>query len=115
MALKIVNHDNTKGAYRERDIEEHIGHQTSSHRGYPVVRTCLDSFEVTGPMGNHLCLAYEPAREPLWIFQNRFESEKFSLPMAKAYIIILLAGLDYLHSICRVVHTGKQLKLTGLS
>jgi serine/threonine protein kinase len=69
---------------------------------------------VTGPVGNHLCLAYKAAREPLWIYQNRFESEKFPLPMAKAYILILLAGLDYLHSECRIVHTGKQSENTYL-
>ncbi|KAE8334481.1 hypothetical protein BDV24DRAFT_156824 [Aspergillus arachidicola] len=28
--------------------------------------------------------------------------------MAKAYILIILAGLDYLHSECRVVHTGNE-------
>lgn len=107
VTLKIINNDNPKGAYRERDIEVHISQQTASHRGRPVIRSCLDNFEVAGPMGTHLCLAYEPAREPLWIFQRRFEGERFPLSMAKGYILILLAGLDYLHSQCRVVHTGE--------
>ena len=31
------------------------------------------------------------------------------LPIAKAYIYFLLVGLDYLHSECKVVHTGKYL------
>jgi serine/threonine protein kinase len=103
VALKIINNDSPKGACHERDIEEHIGQQNPSHRGRPVVRNCLDSFEVTGPIGNHLCLAYEPAREPLWILQKRFETERLPLSMAKGYILISLAGLDYLHSECRVV------------
>ena len=107
MALKIANHDNSQAVYRERDIEDHIRQHSTSHRGRPVIRNYLDSFEVTGPMGNHLCLTYNPAREPLWIFQRRFEGERFPLSMAKGYILILLAGLDYLHSQCRVVHTGK--------
>ena len=109
MTVKITNNDNSKGAYHERDIEEHIRQQTASHRGRPVIRNCLNSFEATGPIGNHLCLTYEPAREPLWLLQRRFESKRFPLSMAKGYILILLAGLDYLHSECRVVHTGKQL------
>ncbi|KKK19636.1 hypothetical protein AOCH_000913 [Aspergillus ochraceoroseus] len=29
VALKIINNDNPKGAYRERDIEEHIKRQKS--------------------------------------------------------------------------------------
>ncbi|GIK01903.1 hypothetical protein Aspvir_005944 [Aspergillus viridinutans] len=88
VALKIINNDNPKGAHHERDIEEHIGQQNPSHRGRPVIRNCLDSFEVTGPIGNHLCLAYEPAREPLWILQRRFESERFPLSMAKGEKIL---------------------------
>jgi hypothetical protein len=107
VALKIIDNDNANSG-RERDIEEHIAQQTRSHRGRPVIRTCLDSFEVTGPVGKHLYLAYEPAREPLWLFQRRFATERFPLSMGKGYILILLAGLDYLHSECRVVHAGKQ-------
>ncbi|EGC46600.1 protein kinase [Histoplasma capsulatum var. duboisii H88] len=83
VALKIINNNDSKGSYFERDIEDHIRRQTLSHRGRPVVRSCLDSFEVAGPIGKHLCLAYEPAREPLWIFQKRFASDRFPLPMAK--------------------------------
>ena len=46
-------------------------------------------------------------REPLWILQKRFVNQTLPLPIAKAYIYILLNGLDYLHSTCKVVHTGK--------
>lgn len=59
MALKIIDNDYSKGAYHERDIEEHIGQQTPS-----VVRNCLDSFEMIGPIGNHLCLPYAPLDFP---------------------------------------------------
>jgi serine/threonine protein kinase len=45
-------------------------------------------------------------REPLWILQRRFVDRKLPLPIAKAYINFLLVGLDYLHSECKVVHTG---------
>ncbi|GKZ35249.1 hypothetical protein AbraIFM66950_005843 [Aspergillus brasiliensis] len=107
--LKILKNNNPKRAHHERQIEEHIAQQTPSHRGCPVIRTYLDSFEVTGPISKHLCLAYEPAREPLWLYQRRFGGGRFTLPMAKAYILIILAGLDYLHSVCRVVHTDLKL------
>ncbi|GLA58529.1 hypothetical protein AtubIFM54640_008631, partial [Aspergillus tubingensis] len=65
VALKILNNNNPKGADHERRIEEHIAQQTPSHRGRPVIRSYLESFELTGPIGKHICLAYEPAREPL--------------------------------------------------
>ena len=69
----------------------------------------MDDFEVTGPEGKHTCLVYEPMREPLWILQRRFVDRKLPLPIAKAYIYFLLVGLDYLHSECKVVHTGECL------
>ena len=92
-----------------RPLKNKLPKKGSSHRGSVIIRTCLDSLEVNGPEGNHLCLAYEPMREPLWIFQGRFPSAKLPLSIAKAYIYILLTGLDYLHTEYRVVHTGKCL------
>ena len=50
-------------------------------------------------------------REPLWILQRRFIDRKLPLPIAKAYIYFLLAGLDYLHSYCKIVHTGEYFYL----
>ncbi|KAL3479085.1 kinase-like domain-containing protein [Aspergillus californicus] len=98
VALKIINSRSSPEAYHERDIEEHISRQSPIHRGRGIIRTCRDSFEVTGPDGSHLCLAYEPMREPLWILQKRF-----------ACLLILLVGLNYLHSECRLVHTDLKL------
>ncbi|RAH63465.1 kinase-like protein [Aspergillus piperis CBS 112811] len=113
-ALKILNNNNPKGADHERRIEEHIAEQTPSHRGRPVIRSYLESFELAGPISKHICLAYEPSREPLWLYQRRFEGDRFTLPMVKAYILIILAGLDYLHSVCKVVHTGEYIHLAPM-
>ncbi|KAF7164904.1 hypothetical protein CNMCM5623_009304 [Aspergillus felis] len=79
------------------------------HRGRVILRTCLADFEVTGPEGKHVCLVYEPMREPLWILQRRFVDRKLPLPIVKAYIYFLLAGLDHLHAECKVVHTDLKL------
>lgn len=105
--MKIINSNNSDHAQHEREVEKHIAQQDKSHRGYEIIRTCIESFEVTGPEGTHLCLAYEPMREPFWILQKRFVERKLPLSIAKSYLLILLAGLDYLHSECRIVHTGK--------
>ncbi|KAL4757146.1 kinase-like domain-containing protein [Aspergillus foveolatus] len=90
VALKIINNRSTLEAYHERDIEEHISRQSPIHRGRGIIRTCLDSFEVAGPDGI------------LWILQKRFVWSRLPLSIAKAYLLILLAGLDYLHSECRL-------------
>ncbi|RHZ60663.1 hypothetical protein CDV55_105267 [Aspergillus turcosus] len=94
----------------EREIEAHIAKTDPSHRARPIFRTFSECFEVSGPEGRHLCLAYEPMREPLWLFQRRFKDGRIPLPIIKTYIRLLLAGLDYLHKGCKVVHTDLKLE-----
>lgn len=109
VAVKITNNNNVEEAQHEKEIEYHIARLNPEHRGHLILRTCLDAFELIGPKGKHMCLVYEPMREPLWIFQKRFISRQIPLPIAKTYIFFLLVGLDYLHSECKVVHTGNTL------
>lgn len=109
MTLKIINSNDADDARHEHEIESHITQQNPEHRGCVILRTCLDDFEVDGPEAKHMCLVYEPMREPLWILQRRFVDRKLPLPIAKAYIYFLLVGLDYLHSECKVVHAGECL------
>ena len=77
-----------------------------SHSGFLFVRTTLDSFEVTGPDDRHYCLVYEPLREPLSIFQWRWEDGKLPPSIVKVYTRFLLQELNHLHSECHVIHTG---------
>lgn len=109
VALKIINSSNRDDARHEKAIENHITQQHSEHRGRVILRTCLEDFKITGPEGTHICLVYEPMREPLWILQRRFVDRKIPLPISKAYIYFLLVGLDYIHSECKVVHTDLKL------
>ncbi|BCS30544.1 putative protein kinase [Aspergillus puulaauensis] len=109
VTLKITNHNATSTGH-ERDIEEHISTTDPSHRGHSLIRTLLDSFNVDGPEGSHLCLAYLPMREPLSLYQRRFDNRRMPLPLIKTYIRALLTGLDYLHMECRTVHTDLKLE-----
>ncbi|KAL4986570.1 protein kinase [Aspergillus falconensis] len=109
VVLKIINSNNADDARHEKEIESHIAQRNPEHRGRVILRTCLDDVEVTGPEGRHMCLVYEPMREPVWILQRRFVDRRIPLPIAKAYIYFLLAGLDYLHSECKVVHSDLKL------
>ncbi|KAH3544134.1 hypothetical protein KXW20_009012, partial [Aspergillus fumigatus] len=109
VALKIIN-NNASSAGHEREVEEHISTADPSHRGRSVIRTLLDSFEVKGPEGSYLCLVYPPMRESLLMYQHRFDDRKIPLPLIKTYIRALLTGLDYLHKVCRTVHTDLKLE-----
>ncbi|PWY77410.1 protein kinase [Aspergillus heteromorphus CBS 117.55] len=107
VALKIGN---TKEGKNEYEIEEHIAQADPSARGLGLLRTSSERFEITGPEGTHICLAYEPMREPFWLFRRRFVGDKIPLPVIKAYVRLLLEGLDYLHTKCMVAHTDLKLE-----
>ena len=81
--------------------------EESITRRLSFVRTMFNNFEVPGPDGPHLCLAYEPMREPLWLFQRRWESGKLPPALLKVYLRFLLRGLDYFHSECHIIYTGE--------
>ncbi|EEQ90345.2 CMGC/SRPK protein kinase [Blastomyces dermatitidis ER-3] len=110
VALKISNASSQADINRHREIEQHIATARRSHDGREILRTFLECFETTGPEGGkHLCMAYEPMREPFWLFRTRFRDRLIPLPLLKTYIRILLVGLDYLHTECKVVHTDLKL------
>ena len=60
------------------------------------------------PYGKHACLVFEPLREPLWLLNERFEENVIPSNILKIMVQMLLHGLDYLHTECRVIHTGKH-------
>ncbi|KDQ16239.1 hypothetical protein BOTBODRAFT_107233 [Botryobasidium botryosum FD-172 SS1] len=106
-ALKICNNDyaDKASAEHELNISRHIATANPSHPGFKYVRTVRDAFSVQGPHGTHMCLVYEPMREPIWLLQRRFANGRFSTDMLKATLECVLLGLDYLHTECHVVHT----------
>ncbi|KAL4798375.1 kinase-like domain-containing protein [Aspergillus venezuelensis] len=100
VALKINNADCPSA--RERDTETHIASAGAFHPGRLICRTLDHWVEIDGPYGRHVCLEYDPMREPLSHFCRHFERNKLPLPILKSYIKTLLVGLDYLHSQCNV-------------
>ena len=106
VALKITNNDSNQYAAQERKTEEHIAEADPNNPAHALLRTSLECFEITGLEGKHLCMAYEPLRDPLWIYQDRFKSGTIPLPLVKVHLYILLEALGYLHTECKLVHTG---------
>lgn len=58
-------------------------------------------------------------REPLWLFERGCKGGRLTLGLLKGYLRLLLMGLDYLHTECRIIHAGRletildrQLELT---
>lgn len=84
-----------------------LTHAKRSHEGLSFIRTPVDEFQLKGPEGTHSCLVYVPMRETLFRFQHRLRRERLPLPVFKLFVYCLLEALDYLHTECRMVHTGK--------
>ncbi|KAH8691546.1 kinase-like domain-containing protein [Talaromyces proteolyticus] len=109
VALKIAN-NNASPVGHEREVEEYISTANPSHRGRSLIRTLLDSFEVNGPEGSYSCLVYPLMREPLSMYQQRFDDRKMPLALMKIYVRALLTGLEYLHKECRIIHSDLKLE-----
>ena len=78
-----------------------------SHEALSFLRPPLEAFKLIGPRGTHTCLVYEPMRETLFKLQRRLPGNKVPLNLFKLYVFCLLEALDYLHSACHLIHTGK--------
>lgn len=107
MVLKILSANLSKDEVSKLEIERFITEKNPSHQGHASIRACLGQFEFDHNEKKHTGLVYEPMREPMTVFQKRWPDRKIPLAVAKAYIYLLLLAMDYLHTECRVVHTGE--------
>ncbi|QUC17593.1 uncharacterized protein UV8b_01834 [Ustilaginoidea virens] len=108
VALKITNCSPVArvAAQKELEISKHICSRWTLHEGKQYVRRVLDSFEIQGPGGTHLCLAFEPLRQPLWMLGRQIRPNGLVPPhILKPLLRSVLRCLDYLHTECHVIHT----------
>lgn len=78
----------------------------SDHRGRGRVRSALSSFELPGKKGPHACIVHEPLGLSLADIREMVGGKLPSFYM-KPMVYGMLLGLDFLHSVAHVVHTGK--------
>lgn len=96
-------------AKKELDISQYISSLDTSHPGQKSIRKVLDSFEVESPISGrtHICIAFEPLRQPLWMLGRQMNRRNFLEPqLVKALLPRILESLDFLHTECHVIHTG---------
>lgn len=93
-------------AENELDILRHIAKANPSHKGWRFVRYPIDSFDLPLRSVPYLCLVFEPLREPLWLLRYRFIDSVIPPDTLKVLVQMILHGLDYLHSECRIIHAG---------
>jgi serine/threonine-protein kinase SRPK3 len=97
-------------AHHELRLSRHIAAAKPGHLGLSYIRTVKYSFKIPGqgPKGPHLCLVYEPMREPLWLLQRRMSDGIYSLELLGYTVKFLLIGLDYLHNECEDTYRCAQ-------
>ncbi|KAL3477138.1 kinase domain protein [Aspergillus californicus] len=107
ITLQITNHGKKEqlSAQEEVEMSRYISHLQSSNKGRAYVRLVKESFGIRGALGEHLCLVFDPLREPLWLLGKILRSNGIPPAVLKPFLRFLLQGLDFLHSQCHIIHT----------
>ncbi|KAJ0425683.1 kinase domain protein [Aspergillus carlsbadensis] len=112
VTLKITN----CGQYEQKSAEEEVEKSRyisrlqaqSNHPGRAYIRLVRASFRIPGKRGEHLCLVFEPLREPLWLLGKHLGCNGLPPAVLKPFLRLVLQGLDFLHSEARVIHTYRS-------
>jgi len=65
----------------------------------------FDSFFHFGPNGKHFVMAFEVLGKNLLALMKKYEFEGIPVPIVREITRQLLIGLDYMHRICKLIHT----------
>ncbi|KAG8625798.1 hypothetical protein KVT40_006199 [Elsinoe batatas] len=105
-ALKV--YVNSSKFHRELPIYEHISSLKSEHEGENHVRRLLDSFEVIGPNGKHICLVHEPLGMSFNDLRRLIPTKVFDEELLRQTMRPIIKGLQFLHGEAGVIHTDLQ-------
>lgn len=106
MTLKVYTRDETNR--EEFEIYRSLNQGNPSHPGYVHVRTALDIFTIPRPGGDHYCIVQKPMWESFRDLLYRNPSHRFTEDLPKAGLMQVFLALDYLHTECKLVHTGRK-------
>ena len=65
----------------------------------------LNSFMHDGPNGRHFIMVFEILGVNLLEIMKRYDFKGVPIPLVRRVAKQILVGLDYLHRICRIIHT----------
>ncbi|KAL5339930.1 kinase-like domain-containing protein [Aspergillus crustosus] len=88
----------------EREILQHLRDTDPSHPGFPFISKLLDSFEVEGPNGRHVCLVFPVMGDTLASFGTWWEDNMVPDVIMDRFTAQLLLALDYAHD-NGIIHT----------
>jgi serine/threonine-protein kinase SRPK3 len=106
VALKVYAREEVN--QEEFKIYQYLSRANPSHPGYPHVRTALDTFTIRRPGGDHHCLVQNPMWESFRDLLYRNPTHRFTEDLLRAGLMQVFLALDYLHTECKLVHTGAK-------
>ena len=65
----------------------------------------LNSFMYDGPNGRHFIMVFEILGVNLLEIMKRYDYKGVPMPLVRRIAKQILVGLDYLHRICKIIHT----------
>lgn len=96
----------------ELNIYERIELCSHKHRGHQYVRSLHDTFDISGPDDKHRCLVHPPLWESMLAFLFKNPIQRLPTPMLAITLERLFLALDYLHTECKIIHTGIHLLIS---
>ena len=93
----------------ELEVYKRIEEAPRRHPGRKYVRSLLDSFDINGPEDKHQCLVHPPLWESVLDFLFRNPVQRLPAPILAVTLHRLFLALDYLHTKCKIIHTGTAL------
>ncbi|KAB5578690.1 serine threonine protein kinase, CMGC group [Coniochaeta sp. 2T2.1] len=108
VALKLFITSQAMGQQLDNELTmyKRISSFSTAHPGRGAIRGLLDSFDVTGPDGSHRCLVHPPLWESIITFLDRNPVRRLPAPVLAIVLLRLFQALDFLHTECKVIHTG---------
>ena len=89
--------------YYHRENPEAVRQGAISEHCHNVM--LLNSFQYSGPNGTHFVMVFEILGVNLLEIMKRFDYKGIPLPLVRRITKQVLMGLDYLHRICKIIHT----------
>lgn len=91
----------------EFNIYKRMEKGSKNHPGRNAVGSLLDSFDIDGHENKHRCLVHPPLWESVLTFLHRNPIRRLPSPFLAFVLQRLFLALDYLHTECQIIHTGK--------
>jgi serine/threonine-protein kinase SRPK3 len=105
VTLKLSRSD-APNVKREIEVYNHLNTIRTRHAGATLVRTMIESFQLTKSQQTYQCLVHKPLGMSLATLRKKFPTNKLPENILKLTLIHILIALEYLHTHANLIHAG---------